>query len=487
MEVMNDNEKQFNQKTLMSGFWYVFSEILVRGFSFFATPIYTRLLSKEVFGNVRVFESWILILVPVISLSLYNSVERAKLDFKEKYDSYISSIVTLMLILFSVVTLLLLVWKDEVENLLSFSDSMFWIFMPYGCAYVCILCMQKRERQMLNYKSNILISILSVIPSVTLSIALLAKHQGSTDSALLTDIRILGFYGPLVFLGIGIAGIIYYRGKTIINLEYWRYGIRFSLPLIIYAVSAQVLYQSDKIMIQGISGKSLAGIYSLATTIVYIVDILSNALQGAWMPWLFQKLDIGKTKEIRKVWLLMFAGMAILSWSIVMLGPEIVWFLGGDGYEEAKWLLGSMLSAGVFQFVMLLFLALEKFYKKTSYSGWAGVISACVNIGLNWVCINSFGYQAAAYTTTVSYLVAVMVHYVLMRKCLVRGTVPIKYLVLLCLCVWFLNMASMLLYYLPLYVRIGTLLLVALLLCFLAKEKIIGLAYMVMKEKRGKF
>ena len=142
-----ESDKQYNQKALKSGFWYVFSEILVRGVSFFATPIYTRILPTAVFGNVRIFESWILILVPIISLSLYNSVERAKLDFREKYDAYISSIVTLTLILFASITLVFVIWKDTIKECFSFSESMFWIFPMYGCAFVCILCMQNEREK----------------------------------------------------------------------------------------------------------------------------------------------------------------------------------------------------------------------------------------------------------------------------------------------------------------------------------------------------
>lgn len=478
------DDKQYNQKALKSGFWYVFSEILVRGVSFFATPIYTRILPTAVFGNVRIFESWILILVPIISLSLYNSVERAKLDFREKYDSYISSIVTLTLFLFASITLIFVIWKDTIKKCLSFSESMFWIFPMYGCAYVCTLCMQKRERQMLNYKSNILISFLSVLPSVTLSITSLMLWKEKATDAMLTDIRILGFYIPLIFLGIGVIIIIFLRGRTFVNFSYWRYGIAYSMPLIIYAVSVQVLYQSDKIMIQKMRGDELAGIYSLATTVVYIIDILSNALHGAWTPWLFEKLNRGEVKEIWKVWWILLSGMAVLSWGIVMFAPEAVWFLGGPKYKEAKWLLGSMLSAGVFQFTMLLFVALEKFYKKTRYSGWAGIISAGINICLNGICIYKFGYRAAAYTTAFSYLAAVIIHYLLIRKYMGRENIPMKKMLLFCLGIWAVNMISMFSYYTSIYIRICCIGLLMLIFSLFTKEKIMGLVIQLIKERK---
>ena len=479
-----ESDKQYNQKALKSGFWYVFSEILVRGVSFFATPIYTRILPTAVFGNVRIFESWILILVPIISLSLYNSVERAKLDFREKYDAYISSIVTLTLILFASITLVFVIWKDTIKECFSFSESMFWIFPMYGCAFVCILCMQKRERQMLNYKSNILISFLSVLPSVILSITFLMLWKEKATDSMLTDIRILGFYIPLILLGVGVIVIIFLRGRTFVNLSYWRYGVAYSMPLIIYAVSVQVLYQSDKIMIQRMRGDALAGIYSLATTVVYIIDILSNALHGAWTPWLFEKLNRGEIKEVWRVWWILLIGMAVLSWGIVLFAPEAVWFLGGPKYKDAKWLLGSMLSAGVFQFVMLLFVALEKFYKKTRYSGWAGLISAGINISLNGICIYKFGYRAAAYTTAFSYLAAVVIHYLLIRRYMGKGNIPMNKMLLFCLGIWVVNMFSMFSYYAPIYIRICGISLLLLFFGFFTKGKIKRFLRQRVKERK---
>ena len=62
-------------------------QMLIRGISFATTPIYTRLLSTEQFGQIRVYESWLQIAVPIMSLCLWRSVERAKYDMREKFNS----------------------------------------------------------------------------------------------------------------------------------------------------------------------------------------------------------------------------------------------------------------------------------------------------------------------------------------------------------------------------------------------------------------
>lgn len=467
-------QKTYNQNPLKAGIWCVVAEILVRGVSFFSTPIYTRILPRSAFGSVKVFESWIYILIPIISLSLYQSVERARLDFEKEYDAYISSIAMLQFLLFVGVGSIAFLWKDRIKALLSFTDCMLWIALVYGFFYVCILCFQKRERQFFYYKSNIAISFFSVVPPIVISSVLLLKYRNVASDAQMIDIRIAGFYFPIIVLGFIIAVILYSRGKTLVNLTYWRYGIGYSVPLILYTVSTQVLYQSDKIMIQKIHGEGLAAIYALATTIVYIIDILSNAVQGSWVPWLFAKLRVGAYKEVRKSWVILTLGMGALSWGLVMISPELVQFMGGTGYEEARWLMGSMLSAAVFQFVMLSFVSVEKFYKKTVYSGEAGLAVALINIALNYVCMKQFGYQAAAYTTAASYLLAVGIHYLYAKKYVQKGVIPIRTLVVACLGLWLLNMFSMASYLATTWIRWG-ILLVALAFLLVAMRKEIGM------------
>ena len=92
-------KKELNRKTVVAGFFFVFMQLLVRGVTFLITPFYTRLVSVSQYGEIRVYESWLLIIVPVLSLSLYRSVERAKYDFEEDFEKFVASVQTLSYLL----------------------------------------------------------------------------------------------------------------------------------------------------------------------------------------------------------------------------------------------------------------------------------------------------------------------------------------------------------------------------------------------------
>ena len=60
---------------------------------------------------------------------------------------------------------------------------------------------------------------------------------------------------------------IYAKGKTIVNIKYWKYSLKLSAPLIGYAFAAQILSVSDRMMISKMVGNDAVGIYSTLYTV----------------------------------------------------------------------------------------------------------------------------------------------------------------------------------------------------------------------------
>ena len=110
-------DDSLNKLAVKSGIFFVVCQMLIRGISFATTPIYTRLLSTEQFGQIRVYESWLQIAVPIMSLCLWRSVERAKYDMREKFDSYTSAVQNLSYISIALMTGMEV--QNVIHNLIS--------------------------------------------------------------------------------------------------------------------------------------------------------------------------------------------------------------------------------------------------------------------------------------------------------------------------------------------------------------------------------
>lgn len=69
-----------------------------------------------------------------------------------------------------------------------------------------------------------------------------------------------------------------------------------------------------------------------------------------------------------------------------------------------------------FMFSYSYFAVFEFYFKKTGFIATATMIGAVLNILLNYIFIEKYGYYAAGYTTLICYIIYAMAHFIFMRK-----------------------------------------------------------------------
>ncbi|MGN0355578.1 MAG: lipopolysaccharide biosynthesis protein [Muricoprocola sp.] len=446
-------DESLNRRAVKSGFFFVVSQILVRGISFITTPVFTRLLSTEQFGQIRVYESWLQIAVPVMSLCLWKSVERAKYDMRDRFDAYTSSVQNLSYISIAFMVGLCMLFKPQIEAFCGMDDTLLYIAFGYIFAYTSVLYMNRREKQSMRYRFATTASMLLVIPATIISILWLyiGNVRGEFDN--LVHYRIIGFYGPQIIGGLIIALIMAVQGKKLFSLEFWKYGLLYSLPLIPEVLSIQIMNQADKIMIRKMIGEWETGIFAVGTTVSFIIWILEDSVWNAWLPWFYEKISRDEAEDIAKPWETVMKAFGIISWLLVMLTPEIVLILGGQKNMDAIWVIAPMITGTLFRFYSYSYTAIQNYYKKTTYVAFGTILAMIVNVGLNYICILKFGYRAAAYTTAASYAFLLVFQGWQEMKITGRRIVPLKTTLKLAVIFLILNLVSMLSYRFPFYVR----------------------------------
>ena len=101
---------------------------------------------------------------------------------------------------------------------------------------------------------------------------------------------------------------------------------------------------------------------------------------------------------------------------IFTVAPELIKLFINSEYAEASLIVPPICLGIFFQMMYTFFYDIEYYHKKNKQIAVFSVITAIVNIILNYVAINIWGYQAAAYTTIVSYIILCLLHYFGMRK-----------------------------------------------------------------------
>ncbi len=450
------SKSALNRKAFIAGIFYIITQLVVRGITFFVTPFYTRIVSTSQYGDIGAYESWLLIIVPVMSLCLFRSIETAKFDFPDKFEEYISAVQTLSYIsIFACFTVITLFFKNKFMEFCGMNQLMYIFTILYTFAYTSTLYFQRREKQLMRYKHSTIVTAISMIPATLLSLLLiyLGSINGYKDK--LVDLRIIGFYTPQIIVGIFVAIIMWKSGKLLIKKEYWKYALAFSVPLIPEMISIQIMNHSDKIMINKMVDAHSAGLFFLATTVSFIIWIIEDSVWNAWLPWLYEKISRGETEEIESPWLKMVYIFGYISWLLVALAPEIVYILGGKKYAEAIYLIAPMVTGVLFRFFSYCYTAVQNYHKKTKFVAFGTIVAMIVNVILNYIFIKIFGGIAAAYTTLISYFILFILQGFMEKKITGTRIAPLSKMIPLSIGFFVINTVSMVMFQWKWYIRYG--------------------------------
>lgn len=396
---------------IKASFWFLICAFLQKGISSITTPIFTRLMTTEEYGQFSVFNSWMSILTVFISLNLYSGVfTQGLVKFDSERKEFASSFQGLCLTLALIWTGIYIIFRDFWNRLLTLTtvQVLSMIALIWLSAVFNFWAVEKRVQ--LNYQKLVTITLLVSILRPVLGIFLVIYSDDKVTA------RIVGmvFIDFIAYAGLFFAQVI--RGKKYFSARFWKYALMFNIPLIPHYLSMSVLSSSDRIMISKIVGDNEAGIYNLAYSISLIMTMFNTALMQTVEPWLYQKIKDKQIQVMSKTAYSTFAVIAGINILLIAFAPEIVAIFAPPAYYEAIWVIPPVAMSVYFMFAYNFFAVFEFYYEKTNYIMTATAASAILNVVLNYICIKLFGYQAAGYTTLICYFFYAIFHYWFMRK-----------------------------------------------------------------------
>jgi O-antigen/teichoic acid export membrane protein len=402
-------EKNNSKLALKSGAWYTVSNFFIRGIGLITTPIFTRLLTQEEFGDYNNYTSWLTIITIFVTFNLQASILSAKFDYKDKFDQYAFSILALSSVLVAIWSVILNIGSAFFTDYFGLSQLYINSIMVYIAFNMAFTVFQVRARYLFTYKANVFVSTLSVVGTALLSVLLVLHLQD----------RLLGrVLGPVVvtsLIGFSLYIYLFKKGKKI-DFSMWRYALPICIPYLPHLLSMVLLGSMDIIMIRKYCGATDAALYSLAYTIGTIVTILVNSMNEAFSPWLADRLaskDVHGVRKISKIYVVAFIYVAV---GIMLISPEVLQILGGEKYISAKYVMAPVTLGCMFQFLYTMFVNIEQYKKKTVGMAIGSVLAAILNYFLNILFIPKYGYIAAAYTTAASYLFLLLIHMFLVYR-----------------------------------------------------------------------
>ncbi|NBG89525.1 lipopolysaccharide biosynthesis protein [Isachenkonia alkalipeptolytica] len=398
-------------KVVQAGSWYIVTNIFVKGIGFLTIPIFTRILSVEDYGIVAVYTAWVGILSVFMSLDLIWSVNLGKVDFKQKFDDYISSVLTLSLLLFSIFGILMVLLHNPISSFIDINGPIYFFMIIHAYFLFVQRFALAKFRVEYKYKLVSITSIFAALVGVLISIYLINRVFINQEYVG----KILGGGFVIIVLGIGYTIYFFYKGNVFINTKYWKHALGISTPFIFHNLAGIINSQFDRLVINQYSGAAATGIYSFAYNIGMIILIVRTSFAQAYKPYFLEKAKLGNRERILQSGVLIRDTFTILYALILFLSPEVIRIMAPEAFWEGLFIIPFIFIAYYFEFMTTFETYTQYYHRNTKYKALGSLLAAGINISLNLIFVPRYGYSAAAITTAITFFILFTFHFAINR------------------------------------------------------------------------
>lgn len=380
---------------------YLISNILNAIIPFALLPVLTRYLSPEEYGEVAMFQTLVGALAAFVGLSVRGTAVRKFYDSdmgESELAEFIGACVQILLITTLISLMVMLAFSSQFSEWTGLRPQ--WIGFAVLVAASNAL-IQLRLGQWQVRKQSIKYGFLQVARSllnVTLSLGLVVVLLKGADGRISAQVWTTAFFAI-------IAGWLLKRGRLLIFFrwrpQFIRDALKFGVPLIPHVGGAFLLASIDRFVINSELGLAQTGIYMVAVQFAAALALIFDAVNKAYVPWLFERLKRDEKSEKLQIvrytygWyalILCGAGLAFV------IGPWLVTFVAGEQYARAGDVIGWLALGQVFGGMYLMVTNYIFFSKRTGLLSLATIVSGLINVALLFLFIGTFGLEGAAYS-----------------------------------------------------------------------------------------
>lgn len=390
--------------------WITICNVLQKGLSFLALPVYTRFMNTQEYGMYHIFLSWLEIFEIFATFRLgWGGYVVGLTKYEDDQNGYTSSMQILSLLITSVVFGCYTMLSPAIDAFTGLSFQLTCILFGILLFLPAMQFWTQRKRAQYRYRPVMFVSVLMSLITFLGGAAAAFTASEKASAVIVSRLAVQAVFGIFFIWENCRHRFVFY------DRRYWKRAFAFNLPLLPYYLSMVLLHSADKIMIQNMVGVSQAGIYGAAYTAAMCMQIFSQAVNQTIQPWMFAQMKAHRMKKVPiliNATLLMIAG---LNFVFIALAPELITLIAPGEYYEAVRIIPPLSASVVIMYFYQHFINVEFYFEESRLTAAASIGAAVLNILLNLYCIPLFGYYAAGYTTMASYLFFAGIHYLFMK------------------------------------------------------------------------
>lgn len=406
--------------TLLAGSaMYLVSNILNAIIPFALLPILTRYLSPEEYGEVAMFQTLLGALIAFIGLSVAGAAGRKFYDGnlgKDDLAEFIGACLQILLITSFISLTVLAAFSDQLSEWLGLDTKWILLAVLVTAANVIIqlrLGQWQVRKQAVKYGVlQISRSLLDFVLSLGLVVLLLKGAEG----------RISAQIGAAAIFALAALWLLK-RGNLLRFLswrpDYLREALRFGVPLIPHVGGAFLLISVDRFVINSELGLAQTGIYMVAVQFAAALALVFDAINKAYVPWLFERLKRDQEHEKLQIVRYTYGWYALILCGAVLafvVGPWLVTFVAGEEYARAGDVIGWLALGHVFGGMYLMVTNYIFFSKRTGLLSLVTITSGLINVALLFFLVSRYGLEGAAYSFSIAMAIRFLLTWLVAQK-----------------------------------------------------------------------
>ena len=391
---MNSKYKTLVKDTFIFAIGNMGSKLIL----FLLVPLYTSFLTTEQYGVAELIFTLSQLIVPFLTLAVNEAILRFGLINGIKQEDVIRN-GAILFVISSIATVAI----TPLFSFYSTVDEWKW----YLCVYIISVSATTVFTSYLKVKDkNKLfagVSILQTLILAIMNVILLAVFHIGIRGYLIANIVSHFIAAIVTILG---GGMLRDLKNSSYDKKLMKNMVLYSSPLIINGMSWWIIHSSDKIMVEMMISASALGLYTVATKIPSLINVIISIFTQAW--------GISSIKEIEssndtKFYSNVFSVYSFLTFGaavflIAIIKPFMNIYVGSD-FRDAWSYVPLLLISAAFSSISSYYGALFAALKKSVSNMVSTLVAAGVNIVINFVGIQLIGVWGAIAGTVSAYVI----------------------------------------------------------------------------------
>lgn len=401
---------------------YLVSNIINAVIPFLLLPILTRYLTPAEYGQIAMFNSLLAGIGTFIGLNSVGAVQRKFYDAEVNetvLKEFNGSCFQILAFSSAIAFIFFAIFEKQLSDFLTIPSS--WILASVGISALGFVASMRLSQWQIRSQAKLFgflqvsSSLINILLSLLFVIVLTKGAQGRIDAQVITAIIT------------ALVAIVWLYKDKLLRILSWRPNyikelLVFGIPLIPHHIGFFLIGAVDRFVINDKLGLTQTGIYMIAVQLSSAMNILFDAINKAYVPWLFKRLKQNNSQEkkrIVKFTYLSFITVLLLAGLVYLISPFFITLIAGEEYKSAGEIIGWLCLGHAFGGMYLMVTNYIFYAKRTGQLSLVTISTGLMNMVLLLILVSQFELVGAAISFAIAKLFQFLITWALAARSVV--------------------------------------------------------------------